>query len=71
MKTFEEGKTYKVNGPGCIRIEKRTDHYITFSGDFSGRKKIHDNNLFGLGEDIVIDTPYKGCKYLCFAAHEV
>lgn len=72
MKSFEEGKTYYVNGPGQILVEKVTEHFITFSGDFSGRKKIYKDNLFGLGENILIDHPTcRQLKYFCFAGHEV
>lgn len=69
MKVFEIGKEYKVNGPGCIRIEKRTKHFVTFSGDYSGRKKL-DSGLFGMGEYFMIPTPdCKNFQYFCFADH--
>lgn len=73
MKTFEVGKTYKLNGSGQIRIEKRTAHFVTFSGTFSGRKKIDpQSNLLGLGELILIENPdCKQFKYFCFAGNEV
>ena len=72
MKSFEAGKEYYINGPGRILVEKVTKHFITFSGDFSGRKKIDRCNLFGLGEFIMIDCPQcPQLKYFCFAGHEV
>lgn len=57
MKRFEVGKEYAVPGHGTIKIEKRTKCYITFSGCYTGRKKLEalfKNGLFGLGENIWI-----------------
>ena len=68
MKSFEVGKTYLVNGGGAIRVIKRTSCYITFDGDFCGKRKICRDNLFGLGEHILI--PGKHIEYFCFAEHE-
>ena len=72
MERFEEGKTYRVNGGGKITITKRTKYFITFKGDFEGKKKIHDfgdKGLFGLGENILIPTKCPAIKYFCFAGH--
>lgn len=72
MKKFEVGKTYKVNGAGSIHVDKRTECYITFSGDYTGRKKIYPADLFGLGENILLNIPgLKQHKYFCFAAKEI
>lgn len=70
MKQFEEGKTYKVNGPGSITVTKKTAHFITYTGDHTGRKKIYALNLFGLGENILIPSECKSYCYFCYAAHE-
>lgn len=69
MKKFETGKSYHVNGGGLITVTKRTDCYITFAGSFTGRRKIISDNLFGLGENILIPSRYPGLKYFCFAGH--
>ena len=71
MKRFEVGKTYKVNGFGFIKVTKRTKHYLTFSGDYKGRKKIADENLFDLGEHVLVDYPDTSLKLklFCFAGH--
>lgn len=77
MKAFEEGKRYGVAGGGEILIEKRTPCFITFSGDFTGKKKVAtfgDRVLFGLGENIWIKKD-AGNGYmmdvLCCAGYEV
>ena len=70
MRKFEEGKTYEVNGGGSITVTKRTAKYIEFTGDFTGRRKVIEDNLFGLGENILIPSDYKVMKYFCFAGHE-
>lgn len=70
MKQFETGKVYKVNGPGYIRILRRTDHYITFTGDYTGRRKIAAHDWFKLGEMISVPGPVKGFNYLVFAGHD-
>lgn len=75
MKRFEAGKTYKVNGPGYIRVSRRTEHFIDFSRVIEGkeskrmRKRIYQDNLFGLGENILIPAA-ASAKYFVFAAHE-
>lgn len=69
MKRFEVGKTYSVQGGGFITVTRRTKAFVTFSGDFSGRKKVYPACLVGLGEYLVITRP-DGCKVLCFADHE-
>lgn len=48
---FEVGKTYRVNGGGQIRITKRTKKFVSFDGDFTGRKMI---DLSFLSESIWI-----------------
>ena len=77
IKAFETGKTYFVNGGGTITINKRTKHYIIVSGktkhDTIKNKRfyIYDDNLFNLGECILIPfSEYKALKYYCFAGHE-
>ena len=47
----------------------RTENFVTFSGDFTGKKKVYPAGLLGLGEHLVIVRP-DGCKVLCFADHE-
>ena len=65
---FEQGKTYKVYDKGTITIQKRTKHYVTFTGDFSGRKKIDRGGiLFGNNEYILIETGVNGIKYFVVA----
>ena len=75
MKQFEVGKAYKVNGPGTVTVIKRTANYITFDGDYSGRRQIvayGDKGFFGLGECIMVPYPYTaGRKLFVFAGHEV
>lgn len=67
MKRFEAGSAYKVNGGGTITVTRRTDHFITFEGDFAGKRRIIKDDLFGLGENILIPTPHTGFKLFCFA----
>ena len=69
MKQFEVGKTYSVQGGGLVTVTGRTEQFVTFSGDFSGRKKVYPAGLLGLGEHFIITRP-DGCKVLCFADHE-
>ncbi len=66
MKCFEIGKTYSVNGGGKIAITKKSACYVSFCGDYAGRKKILNHDLFGLGEAILIDR-YR----FAYAAHEL
>ena len=70
MKQFEIGKRYQVNGGGIITVVKRTGKYIVFTGDYSGKRSISSDNLFNLGENIMIPSDYPGMKYFCFAGHE-
>ena len=70
MKQFEIGKRYEVNGGGTITVLKRTAKYIVFDGDYSGKRSISSDNLFNLGENILIPSDYPGMKYFCFAGHE-
>ena len=70
MEKFQEGKKYRVNGGGVIKIIRRTRNFITFCGDFSGRRRICEDNLFGLGENILIPSDFPAVKYFCFAGHE-
>ena len=72
MQQFEEGKTYNVNGGGKITVTRRTSQFVFFTGttrdgETRGRKKIYPDNLFGLGENILIPSLYPGLKYFCFA----
>ena len=69
MKRFEVGKAYSVQGGGLVTVTGRTKAFVTFSGDFSGRKKVYPAGLLGLGEHLVIVRP-DGCKVFCFADHE-
>ena len=70
MKRFEENKKYRVNGGGVIEVIRRTNKYIEFTGDFQGKRKIITDNLFGLGENILIPSEYPTVKHFCFAGHE-
>lgn len=70
MKRFEAGKRYAVNGGGTITVTRRTEHFITFEGDFAGKRKIIADNLFNLGENILIPAKYAGRKLFCFAGNE-
>lgn len=69
MKQFETGKTYSVQGGGLVTVTGRTKNFVTFSGDFTGKKKVYPAGLLGLGEHLVIVRP-DGCKVLCFADRE-
>lgn len=69
MKRFEVGKNYSVQGGGLVTVTKRTKNFVTFSGDFTRKKKVYPAGLVGLGEHIVITRP-DGWKVLCFADHE-
>lgn len=71
MQKFEAGKIYKVNGNGYIHVNKRTDHFIVFSGDYTGRKRIDaQSNLLNMGEYILIEHPKdKAIKLFCFASN--
>lgn len=73
MKQFEAGKTYELNtSKGYkVKVEKRTAHYATVSGDYNGRFYIYKDNFFGLGEEIMFPTEYKNISYFCFAGHEI
>ena len=77
IKAFETGKTYYVNGGGCVTVIKRTKNYITVSGSTkhdtieNKRFYIYGSNMFGLGENIIIPySKYKAVVYFCFAGHE-
>lgn len=77
MKTFEVGKSYLINNieKNYITVTKRTDRYLYFVSDYSGlvkkyRKWIYKDNLFKLGENILLDSySSKGFLYFCFAAN--
>ena len=64
---FEEGKTYKVYDKGTITIQKRTKSYVTFSGDFSGKKMVTRDALFQGKEYFQIESGTKGIKYFVVA----
>lgn len=70
MQRFEENKKYRVNGGGEITVNRRTANYIEYTGDFTGKRKIITDNLFGLGENILIPSGFPAVKYFCFAGHE-
>ena len=75
MKRFEKGKTYRINGNGYIRINRRTECYAEIYGMVDGTelfcttKKIFKDDLFGLGEHITLPAA-AGHKMFVFAAHE-
>ena len=76
MFRFQEGKTYLINGGGRVTITKRTAHYVVIDGTnrsgmhVTGRKKIYEDNLFGLGEHINIESFWgPAMHYFCFAGH--
>ncbi len=73
MKRFEVGKTYKVNGmrSETITITSRSDKSIMFTGDFTGMRRVSKDDLFGLGENILIETENPNIRYFCFAANEI
>ena len=83
MKCFEVGKEYHINGGGTIRITKRTDCYISYAGTYDrktncafismpihGRKKICKDDLFGLGENVMLPVGVH-MQLFCFAGNEV
>lgn len=65
MKAFTQGHTYEVCGGGYITVTKRTPHYITFTGSFTGRRKIRKDEHYGLGEVIRLGEMFK-----CFSGHD-
>ena len=72
MKRFRTGESYRVNGGGTITITKRTSQYVTYTGDYSGKKKIYtydEEGLFGLGEHILV--PMAAGHTFCFAGKEI
>lgn len=68
MKTFEVGRTYKVNMGGHITVTKRTAQYITFAGNYTGRKKV-SCDLFRSEYIMVGSIPGTSLKGMCFALH--
>lgn len=77
MKKFETGKTYKINGNGYIHINRRTEHFAEIYGVANGKelfcttKKIYKDDLFGLGEHILLPAAAGNHKMFTFAAHEI
>ena len=67
---FESGKSYSLNTSKNYRIhiERRTDHYVTFTGDFAGKKKIYHG--LSNSEYIWIPSEIKGMQYLTLAKNE-
>lgn len=70
MKQFTEGKSYAVNGGGTITVTKRTRYYVTFTGDFQGKREIIDDDLMGLGECILLPKCGR-IQTFCFAGREI
>lgn len=73
MKKFETGKEYRVNNGDVIKVVKRTAYYIYYSGDRTGKSRIHacfDSGLFGMGENIWIPLE-KNISVICMAAKEI
>ena len=72
MKEFEAGKSYKVNAPGdkVITVVKRTKHYATIEGAYTGRFYIYRDNFFGMGEELCLPLT-KNSHYFCFAGKEI
>lgn len=65
---FETGKSYKVYDKGFVKIESRTACYVTFTGDWQGRKQIRQDGLFRGNEYILIDSEImKNFKYFVVA----
>lgn len=54
MKRFEAGYSYYTAGGKVITVTKRTEHYITFTGDYTGRKKVGEMLPFTGTESCVI-----------------
>ena len=66
MKSFEVGKTYRVNMGGHITVTSRTNLYITFTGSYQGRKKVQCGILNG--EYIMVGKiPGTTLRGMCFA----
>ena len=73
MKKFEVGKVYRVNNGDMIRVTKRTACYIFYTGDRTGKSRIHacfDSGLFGMGENIWLPLE-KNISVICMAAKEL
>lgn len=61
LKMFEIGKTYvAAGGYGSITITGRTKQFITFTGDWNGRKKVINDTLAkGFGAEYVLLPCYE------------
>ena len=68
MKSFEVGKTYRVNMGGRITVTKRTAQYVTFTGNYEGRKKV-SCDLFKSEYIMVGRIPKTSLKGMCFALY--
>lgn len=70
---FEAGRTYRVNDTNrsTVKVVKRTRCHITIEGSYTGRFRIYDANMFGMGENIWIPARITGFRhsYICSAAH--
>ena len=68
MKKFEVGKEYFSAGHFMkVKCEKVTAEYVTFSGDYNGRKQITSINIFGMGDHVFL--PYKNFNLLVTASY--
>ncbi len=54
MKRFEAGVSYYTAGGKVITVTKRTEHYITFTGDYTGRKKVAEQWPFDGTESCIV-----------------
>ena len=54
MKRFEAGYSYYTAGGKVITVTKRTEHYITFTGDYTGRKKVGEMLPFTGTESCIV-----------------
>lgn len=69
MKKFEIGKTYRSAGGYYVTVVKRSAHYVTLTGDFTGRKMIAE---FNDSERVIVpDWNWRNGAHYCSANNEV
>lgn len=56
MERFEAGVSYYTMGGRKVTVTKRTAHYITFTGDYSGRALVRELKPFEGTESCIIGS---------------
>ena len=76
-KKFEKGKRYSYGKSNSMSVTviKRTECYVTVTGDYTGMLRVYlpyGTGLYGYGENIYIpfDKKDKNKTYLCYAKDE-